>query len=335
MATRAPIPSVNGNWTHRTRRLLEKGMGYQEFGRWAAENRIGIYVPHAFSELMGNKLETYKLVRGFHETLHPHCELYVHTARQLEYFVDSGQTEFHQTARRQQGEPHHHAAQERRAVLFVTHYHKGERRQVRAANLREALDFIGRATEKKRKYVIQHGVQTMRHQGSTFDIRVTMLNDGSSWHWLHEARLSPAGSDISNVSQGGEIMVTEDLLLEVLGAEAAQDLLRELMSESFGLAAYLERLHPGEIPEIAFDLAVDSEQKLRLLEINTKPGLAGVGSDIRVFDKRPEHEPLFERWVYPHTKHLAHFLLKKASGRSQERGVLETRMFDQSPTDRM
>ena len=33
-----------------------------------------IYVPHAFSELLGNKLETYKLVQGFHETLHPHCE---------------------------------------------------------------------------------------------------------------------------------------------------------------------------------------------------------------------------------------------------------------------
>ena len=39
---------------------------------------------------------------------------------------------------------------------------------------------------------------------------------------------------------------------------------------------------------------------------------AGIGADISVFDKRPEHEALFEHWVYPHTKHLARFLLEKA-----------------------
>jgi hypothetical protein len=90
----APIPAVNGNWTHRTRRLLERGMGYQEFGRWAAEQGVAMYVPHAFSELVGNKLETYKLVRAFHETLHPHCEPYVHAIRQLEYFVETGPVSF-------------------------------------------------------------------------------------------------------------------------------------------------------------------------------------------------------------------------------------------------
>src|SRR6187455_2751148 len=75
-SARAEVPAVNGNWTHRTRRFLDKGMGYREFGSWAKERRLGIYVPHAFSELIGNKHETYKLVRGFHETLHPHCETF-------------------------------------------------------------------------------------------------------------------------------------------------------------------------------------------------------------------------------------------------------------------
>lgn len=311
---KALIPDVNGNWTHRTRRLLEQGMGYQEFGRWAVENRIGVYVPHAFSELIGNKLETYKLVRGFHETLHPHCEPYVHTAGQLEYFLETGRLNFIKPRSGSKGDRIITLRREATG-LFVTRYHKGERRQIRAAGLGEAMNFIAEATTGKRKYVIQHGVETLRHEGSTFDIRVTMLNDGRSWHWLHEARLSPAGSDVSNISQGGEITPTEDLLFEIMGGEAAQELLHELNSESFGLAVYLERLHPGDILEVAFDFAIDREGKLRLLEVNTKPGLAGVGSDISIYDKRPEHEPLFERWVYPHTKYLARFLLSKVESR--------------------
>ena len=157
----------------------------------------------------------------------------------------------------------------------------------------------------------------MRHDGSTFDIRVTMLNDGRDWHWLHEGRLSPSGSDVSNISQGGEIVPTENLLFDLLGAELSTETLYELRNESYGLAAYLECLHPGEILELAFDFALDQEGGLHLLEVNTKPGLAGIGSNISVFDKKPEDEPFFERWVYPHIDHLARFLIRKADETSR------------------
>ncbi|MFN0058048.1 MAG: YheC/YheD family protein [Planctomycetota bacterium] len=312
LPVRAPVPSVNGNWTHRTRRLLEKGMGYREFGTWAAANRIGIYVPHAFSELLGDKLETYKLVRGFHETLHPHCEPWERSAEQLEYFVETGGLCFIKPRAGSKGDNIITVRRED-SGLIATRYYKGSRREIRAARLDELLEFIRPAISRKRKYVIQHGIETMRYHGSTFDVRVTMLHDGSAWHWLHEARLSRAGSDVSNVAQGGSITPTEDLLFELVGIEAAGHLLRQLESESFGLAAYLGQLHPGEILEVAFDFAVDQEGGLRLLEINTKPGLAGIGSNISVHDKRPEHEPAFERWVYPHAKYLASFLLNKAA----------------------
>jgi hypothetical protein len=313
LATEAPVPKVNGNWTSRTRRMLRLGMGYEEFGRWAAEHRIGIYVPHAFSELMGNKLETYKLVRGFHETLHPHCEAYAHTIEQLEHFTDTGAITFLKPVAGSKGDRIITIRRDEEG-LAVTRYEKGQRRRKKAKGLREVLRFVDETMRGNRRYVIQHGIETMRHRGSTFDIRVTMLNDGANWHWLHEARLSPSGSDVSNVSQGGAITITEDLLLEMMGAEAAQELLHRLRGEAFGLASYLERLHPGDILEVAFDFAIDKDGQLRLLEVNTKPGLAGIGSDVSVYDKRPEQERLFERWVYPHARHLASFLLRKAEG---------------------
>jgi hypothetical protein len=288
VAARAEIPPVNGNWTHRTRRLIERGMGYAPFVRWAAERRVGIYVPLAFSELLGDKHETYKLVRAFHETLHPHCELYTRTDRQLEYFVETGPLTFLKPRTGSKGDRIVTVRRDE-SGLSVTHYEAGGRRSHAARTVGEAAEYVRGLLAGTKRYIIQHGVNTLRHDGSTFDIRVTMLHDGRGWNWLHEVRLSPEGSDVSNVRQGGKTVVTEDLLFDLLGAEGAQEMLHELRNESFGLAAYLE--------------------------VNTKPGLAGIGADVSIYDKRPEQEPLFERWVYPHARHLARFLAAKAQRR--------------------
>jgi len=311
--TTAELPLVNGNWTHRTRRLLDRhGMGYERFGIFARERGLGIYVPHAFSELLGNKHETYKLVRGFHETLHPRCEIYTGSEKQLEHFVETGPLTFLKPCTGSKGNKIITIRRDDPG-LRITRYDDGERRHEAAKSVREAAELVGALISGERRYVIQHGVETLRHEGSTFDIRVTMLHDGSAWSGLHEVRLSPAGSDVSNVRQGGETVVTEDLLLRITGPEAAQRMLHELMSESHRLAEYLERLHPGDILEVAFDFVIDREGRLRLLEINTKPGLAGIGADVSIHHKRPEHEPLFERWVYPHTGSLARFLMRKSA----------------------
>ena len=313
----AAVPSTNGNWTHRTRRLIEAGMGYARFRTWAAEHDVGIYVPHAFSELLANKLETYKLVRAYHPTLHPHCEAWSGGARQLEFFIETGRLTFIKPRSGNKGN-RIVALHRGERGLRATRYDRGTRRTVRATSLKEVMDFVSGACRGSGAYVIQHGIETMRRDGSTFDVRVTMLNDGRSWDWLHEARISPPGSDVSNVGQGGDIDVTEALLLETMSAEASTDLLRQVRNESFGLAMHLERLHPGDINEVALDFAVDREGRLRLLEINTKPGLAGIGSEVPVHERRPEQEALFERWVYPHTRQLADFLLRKAERRRAE-----------------
>ena len=63
--------------------------------------------------------------------------------------------------------------------------------------------------------------------------------------------------------------------------------------------------------EVAFDFVLDREGKLRIVELNTKPGIAGIGSEVSVLEKKPEHEPQFERIVYPHVRHLARFLRSK------------------------
>jgi hypothetical protein len=142
-----------------------------------------------------------------------------------------------------------------------------------------------------------------------------MVHDGRRWTWFHEARLSAGGSDVSNISQGGITVVTEELLQAVLDSEAAQQKIHELESVSFALAGYLETLHPGELMEVAFDFVLDREANLYLVEINTKPGLLHIGFHRSVLERTPDEEPLFERWVYPHTSALARFLQRQVERR--------------------
>ncbi|MGH8222534.1 MAG: YheC/YheD family protein, partial [Woeseiaceae bacterium] len=280
------VPRVNGNWTYQTRRLLDKGMGYLNFIQWAEEHEIGVYVPQSFSELIRNKHETYKLVRAYHDSLHPYCEPYRQSPRQLQYFIDNGLTFIKPRA----GSKGNRIITMRRGPdgLAIRYYSDGRRKDYTASSHAEAASFVRKLTRGSRRYIIQQGVETLRHRGSVFDVRVLMVNDGSAWHWIHETRLSRKGSDLSNVSQGGESVVTEEFLFHLLGHEDALLTLQDLKSESFGLAKYLERLHPGDIMEIAFDFVVDRNRQLRLVEVNTKPGLASIGFLTTIYDLGPE-----------------------------------------------
>ena len=60
--------------------------------------------------------------------------------------------------------------------------------------------------------------------------------------------------------------------------------LESLRSEAFGLARYLDQLHPGDLMEIAFDFVLAKDASLHLVEINTKPGLVSVGFLNHFFD---------------------------------------------------
>jgi hypothetical protein len=138
-----------------------------------------------------------------------------------------------------------------------------------------------------------------------------MVNDSQRWHSILETRLAPSDSDLSNVFQGGTIRVTEDLLETMLGAPVAREIEDEIRRVSHGLSEHLESRFPGELIELGLDMLIDSDRKLRLVEVNAKPGVAGIGSENRVFDWKSEDAEHYERWVHPHVRHVAKFLASK------------------------
>ncbi len=312
VAASKAIPRVNANWTYGTRRLINQGMGYNKFKRWAQENQIEIYVPYGFSELVSNKRKAYEIVREYDVALHPHTEDYVGSLAQIESFLDRADVVF---IKPRSGNRGNNIFVLRRASggFSLKYYDQGNQRLFSRLTLEAAVGVVHVAAGPK-SYIIQEGIEPQRFEGSVFDIRVVMVNDGSQWHSILETRLAPQNSDLSNVFQGGSIRVTEAILLELFGDEAARGLDTEIRRVSDGIARHLDPLYPGKLMEIGFDFLLDRERQLHLIEVNAKPGVAGFGSETKLFEWKPEDEPHYQRWVHPHVTHVAAFLKAKVEG---------------------
>jgi len=309
VSTRQALPRVNANWSYATRRLLRQGMGYQPFKRWMRERGHDVYVPYDFSELVSNKLKAFDAVRAWNATLHPHTEAFAATVDQIESFLERSALVFIKPRAGHKGN--------RIFVLrrsggrdLLDYYDSRGRRSLPCISTEVILTLVDTVTRREH-YIVQEGIESLRHHDAVFDVRVVMVNDGAGWHELFETRLAPVGSALSNVYQGGTIHVTHDLLTTTVGARRAKAMEGRLREISHGLAQHLESRYPGALPEIGFDYVLDRDGEPHLVEVNAKPGIAGIGSERRFFDWAVEEKPLHEMWTIPHMTHLASFLRRK------------------------
>ncbi len=308
-AERRPMPRVNANWTYGTRRLLKSGMGYNHFKRLLKKHAIGVYVPYAFAERVSNKRKAYELVRALDPALHPHTEDYSGALLQVEAFLQRSDCVFIKPRSGNRGNGIF-VLRPAASGLSLTYYDYGGQRRLAPLTLEAALAVVQAAAAGK-SYVIQEGVDSLQLDGCVFDVRVVMVNDGSAWHEIFETRLAPPGSDLSNIFQGGSIQVTETVLSRAVGEETAREVVRSLTTKAHELARHLESHFPGELMEIGFDIVLDRSCGLHVVEINSKPGVAGFGSETKLFDWTPADEAHYRRWVRPHVAHLAAFLRSK------------------------
>src|SRR4029453_12937989 len=306
---RQVVPRVNANWSYRTRQLLRNGMGYQPFKRWMRERGNDVYVPYEFSELVSNKQKAYEVVREWNPSLHPHTEDFASTPTQIEAFPDRAKSVFIKPRAGHKGNRIFVLRRVGRGYS-LEYYDSRARRSFPCLSL-EAIVGLGDGAAGRERYVVQEGVESLRYQGSVFDVRVVMVHDGGGWHALFESRLAPTGSELTNVHQGGTIRVTGDLLAATVGEHGRAIIEERLRQVSHALAGHLESRFRDALPEIGLDFVLDRDREPRLGEINAKPGIAGIGSETRLFDWTPDEQALHEQWTFPHMKHLAAFLRHK------------------------
>ncbi len=306
---RQTVPRVNANWSYRTRQLLRHGMGYQPFKRWMRERGNEVYVPYEFSELVSNKLDTHHEVRILDESLHPHTENFTGSPAQIEDFLARSKSVF---IKPRAGHKGNRVFVLRRSGsrYSLDYYDSKARRSFLDLSMAATLGLLDGAAGRER-YVIQEGVECLRHEDCVFDVRVVMIHDGEGWHSLFESRLSPPGSQLSNIHQGGTIRDTRELLAVTMGGAEGRRVEERLREVSDALARHFESRFPNALCEIGFDFVIDQDRALRLVEVNAKPGISGVGSEHKLFDWTAEEQAMHEQWTIPQMKHLAGFLRHK------------------------
>ena len=304
-----PLPRVNANWTYRTRKLIDRGMGYRAFKRWSEKIGLSIYVPFGFAEMVSDKRRAFTVVEEQVPGLHPYTEDYIGSPIQVEAFFARAPIVYLKPRAGNRGNQIFVLRQNKDGIA-LKYYDHGDQRSLAPLTLDAAMSLVEAAAGDK-NYIIQQGVDSLRYEGSVFDVRVVLVNDSKGWHSILETRLAPPDSDLSNIFQGGSIQVTEDLLEQILGADAARSLEREIREASILLANRFEALFPGDLMEIGLDFVIGSDRALHLVEVNAKPGLAGLGSETRIFDWSPDQALAYDRWVAPHVENLARFLAAK------------------------
>lgn len=308
------LPAVNANWTYGTRKLLNKGMGYKPFKRFVRERGIEIYVPFEFSERVSNKRKAFEMIHEVEPTLHPHTEDYQGNPAQLARFFERSPIVFVKPRAGNRGNGIFVLRPRGSDACSVRYFEHANQREFSRLDFAAAISMINGAADDK-AYVIQEGIDSLRFEDAVFDVRVVAVNDGQRWHEILETRLAPIGSDLSNIFQGGSIRMTEDVLRDTLGEQDAKRVEGRIRSTSLALAENLDQRFPAQIMELGFDFVLDPQLELHLVEINAKPGVAGLGSEAKVFEWREEDAHFYEKWVHPHIGYLAQFLRDKVEAR--------------------
>ncbi|WP_151733331.1 YheC/YheD family protein ['Paenibacillus yunnanensis' Narsing Rao et al. 2020] len=126
----------------------------------------------------------------------------------------------------------------------------------------------------RRTYLIQQGIDLLRHEERPFDLRVlTQKNPEGAWETTGMlGRLAAPQKIVTNYHNGGSIHQVKTLFKPHMSPLEIHNTLQELKALGIRIGAQLETAYPG-IKEIGLDVALDQHHDLWLLEVNTLPAV--------------------------------------------------------------
>jgi hypothetical protein len=125
---------------------------------------------------------------------------------------------------------------------------------------------------KKRNYLVQKGIQLLKYQMRSFDLRVmvqkNLRNQWEATGWI--GRVAHPKKIVTNYHSGGTLESVETLLGAYLEETEKKPFIRKIKRLGTKVAQQIQRRYPG-IKGIGVDLAIDDQYKLWILEVNTLP----------------------------------------------------------------
>lgn len=147
-------------------------------------------------------------------------------------------------------------------------------RRINAGNSIEFLSKIDSITKNK-SYIVQQGIDLIKYQNSTFDIRIIYQKNGlGTWAISKKfVRVAAPKSSITNLSSGGRTERSVIVLKHVFHND--KNLIDEKNSEMEKLcemiANTLESNSESIFGELGLDIGIDKKGQLWLIEVNSKP----------------------------------------------------------------
>lgn len=127
---------------------------------------------------------------------------------------------------------------------------------------------------KGRSYLVQQGIDLLRHEDRPFDLRVlTQKNLHGAWETTGMlGRVAAPQKVVTNYHNGGSIFSVDTLFKGHMTPAEMTATVQQLKSLGVRIGAQLETAYPG-LKEIGLDVAMDQHHDLWLLEVNTLPSI--------------------------------------------------------------
>ena len=281
---------------------------YRKFQNWALDQGCRLYPTKAIRKLAQDKLLAARVISKFDNAIIPYTEEFDGTADQIQKYLLKKTIVFIKP--RYGGRGNKILVVKSENDVFVAEYYNGTRKQIASfPALPECVSYINSLANEE-KHIIQEAVDVITYEGSVFDIRALVFNEGSKWHFMSEVRIGIKSSEISN-NGGTDIPI--DFLERIFSKEKASKIMEKIKETTLNLTIFLSREYNELINELAFDVMVDKSGNIYLAEINTKAGLAGLTKYGDFFNMTDYEKNFYEKLSVPHGEFLAKSLLCKDS----------------------
>jgi glutathione synthase/RimK-type ligase-like ATP-grasp enzyme len=147
-------------------------------------------------------------------------------------------------------------------------------RRITAGNAIEFLSKIESITKNK-SYIVQQGIDLIKYQNSTFDIRIIYQKNGQGAWGISKkfVRVAAPRSSITNLSSGGRtersVIVLKQIFHNNKNLIAEKNIEMEKLCEM--IANTLESNSESVFGELGLDIGLDKKGQLWLIEVNSKP----------------------------------------------------------------
>ncbi len=282
---------------------------YREFQVWALEYKCNIYPTKPIKKLAQDKLLAAQIVSKFNNSIIPYTEVFDSNIDQLKKYLLKTPTVFIKPRYGSKGDKIL-VVKSKNSEFVVEYYMKAKKQIFSFLTIAQCLSYINNMVNNE-KYIIQEAIDVVTYEGSVFDIRVLVFNEGPKWHFLSEVRVGAKLSELSNIAQGGYTDISIEFLEKIFSKEKASRIMEKIKETTVNLTVFLSKEYNELINELAFDIIIDKSKNIYLAEINTKPGLAGLTKYDDFFNMTDYEKNFYEKLSVKHGYYLAKSLIYK------------------------